>query len=377
MLNCIATFGELRPDDPVQGEVGGPGVGERRALRLPGAHGRRRARLRHRAGPRGRRPAPAPRARPRHRHPVQPPLRRHARGARGEHPAGRCARHGPAAPHEQDVEVGRLAPGHDPAARRPEVDHQAHQERGHRLRQRGPLRPRRASPACRTCCRSSASVTDRTAEDVEAEFAGRGTARSRARSPTRSWSSCARCRSGTRSSRPIPAEVARILAVGADRAEAIAATVMARVRDAVGLLPRRQLMADELDDDARDRSTGPTPVPPAVRGARVRPGRVLQRRGVRDRDDAARGRHRHPRRAGATSRDSSTRSERQEHRDLQLLPQLRRARVLLAARTTVLLAPRGRRRAASCSSTSCTSPPSRSCPSRPRCVGSTATTSPW
>jgi tryptophanyl-tRNA synthetase len=35
-----------------------------------------------------------------------------------------------------------------------------------------------------------------------------------------------------------PGEVARILALGADRAEAIAATVMVRVRDAVGLLPR-------------------------------------------------------------------------------------------------------------------------------------------
>jgi tryptophanyl-tRNA synthetase len=35
-----------------------------------------------------------------------------------------------------------------------------------------------------------------------------------------------------------PAEVARILEVGADRAEAIAATVMVRVREAVGLLPR-------------------------------------------------------------------------------------------------------------------------------------------
>jgi tryptophanyl-tRNA synthetase len=35
-----------------------------------------------------------------------------------------------------------------------------------------------------------------------------------------------------------PAEVARILRVGADRAEGLAAPVMARVRDAVGLLPR-------------------------------------------------------------------------------------------------------------------------------------------
>jgi tryptophanyl-tRNA synthetase len=36
-----------------------------------------------------------------------------------------------------------------------------------------------------------------------------------------------------------PAEVARILEVGADRAQELAAAVMVRVRDAVGLLPRR------------------------------------------------------------------------------------------------------------------------------------------
>jgi tryptophanyl-tRNA synthetase len=35
-----------------------------------------------------------------------------------------------------------------------------------------------------------------------------------------------------------PGEVARILEVGAERAEAIAAPVMERVRNAVGLLPR-------------------------------------------------------------------------------------------------------------------------------------------
>ena len=35
-----------------------------------------------------------------------------------------------------------------------------------------------------------------------------------------------------------PAEVARILAVGADRAEDLAAPVIDRVSDAVGLLPR-------------------------------------------------------------------------------------------------------------------------------------------
>ena len=66
----------------------------------------------------------------------------------------------------------------------------------------------------------------------------RATARSRARWPTRSWSSCVRCRSATPSSRPIPPRSPASSSVGADRAEAIAAPVMARVRDAVGLLPR-------------------------------------------------------------------------------------------------------------------------------------------
>ncbi len=131
------------PDDPIQGEVRGSGIGQRRALRLPRPHGQRRAGLRHRARARRRRPAPAPRARPRPRHPVQPPVRRDPGRARGEHPAGRGPDHGPPEPDGQDVEVARLAPGDDQAARRPHGHHQADQERGHRLRQRDPLRPGR------------------------------------------------------------------------------------------------------------------------------------------------------------------------------------------------------------------------------------------
>ena len=46
-----------------------------------------------------------------------------------------------------------------------------------------------------------------------------------------------------------PGEVGRILGAGADRAEGIAAGVLARVRDAVGLLPRGLMADDTADDD--------------------------------------------------------------------------------------------------------------------------------
>ena len=70
--------------------------------------------------PGGRRPAPAPRAHPRRGRALQQPLRRHLRRPRGRHPPGRRPGHGPPAPDAQDVEVRRLAPGHDPRARGPQ-----------------------------------------------------------------------------------------------------------------------------------------------------------------------------------------------------------------------------------------------------------------
>ena len=84
--------------------------------------------------------------------------------------------------------------------------------------------------------------------------------RSRARSPTRWWSICVRCRSATRSSHAIPGEVDRMLAEGADAAEAIATKVLERVRNAVGLLPRRK------------GSTRPGSTSPRATGSRDRPG---------------------------------------------------------------------------------------------------------
>ena len=46
--------------------------------------------------------------------------------------------------------------------------------RGHRLRQRGALRPAEPSPASRTCSTILAAATDRTVESVAAEYAGTG-----------------------------------------------------------------------------------------------------------------------------------------------------------------------------------------------------------
>jgi tryptophanyl-tRNA synthetase len=82
------------------------------------------------------------------------------------------------------------------------------------------------------------AVTDRSAGDVAGEYAGQGYGALKG----------AVAEAVVEFIRPLQeryaeldadrAEVARILEVGADRAQAIAAPVMARVREAVGLLPR-------------------------------------------------------------------------------------------------------------------------------------------
>ena len=89
--------------------------------------------------------------------PLQPPLRRHVRRARGRHPQGRRPGHGPAGPDQRRCRSrttrrqGTILLLDDP-----EAIEQEDQAGRHRHRRRGPLRPRRPSPACRTCCRSSA-----------------------------------------------------------------------------------------------------------------------------------------------------------------------------------------------------------------------------
>ena len=105
LMECTASFGELRRMTQFKDKSDRQRVRVRRAVHLPGADGRRHPPLRHRPGARGRRPAPAPRADPRRRRALQQPLRRHLRRARGRHPHGRRPGHGPAGADPQDVEV--------------------------------------------------------------------------------------------------------------------------------------------------------------------------------------------------------------------------------------------------------------------------------
>ena len=82
------------------------------------------------------------------------------------------------------------------------------------------------------------SVTDRTTADVVAEFAGSGYGALKSAVADAVVEFVRPLQERYAELEADPAEVARILSVGADRAESLAAPVMARVRDAVGLLPR-------------------------------------------------------------------------------------------------------------------------------------------
>ena len=229
MLNCVASFGELRRMTQFKDKQRQAGrrrrrVGERRVLRLPGADGLRHLVVRHRRGARRRRPAPARRARPRRRDPLQQPLRRHVRRAEGDVPGGRRARHGPAASREQDVEVGGLTAGHDPRARSAQDDREEDQVGGHRFRRRGAPRPRRQArrlESDRDLRRGHRRDDRRGRARVRRQAVRR---RSRSRSPKPSSNSCDRCRSATPSSPPIPAEIDRRLAVGRRRRRSVRRT---------------------------------------------------------------------------------------------------------------------------------------------------------
>ena len=91
----------------------------------------------------------------------------------------------------------------------------------------------RPSRGCRTCCRSSARPPAPTRRRWPS--ATTSTGRSRPTPPRPSSSCCARCRSASPSWPPTPAETARILALGADKARKTAGATLARVRDRLGL----------------------------------------------------------------------------------------------------------------------------------------------
>ena len=186
-----------------------------------------------------RRPAPARRARPRRRDPLQPPLRRHVRRPEGHVPARSGARimdlQHPTAKMSKSVDSPQ---GTILVLDSPDGDHQEDQVGRHRLRHRGALRPRREARASRTCSRSTPSSTGRTVPDVGGRVRRvAATARSRPPSPTPGRVPPPGPGALRRSSPPIPGEVDRLLALGAEKAAAIAEPVLARARDAAGLLP--------------------------------------------------------------------------------------------------------------------------------------------
>ncbi len=231
----------------------GPGVGERRAVRLPGAHGRRHPRsttpTRSRSATTSASTSSSPATSrsasttasatrswcPR---PTIPPV-----GARImdlQHPTTKMSK-------SADSPQGTICVLDDPKAITKKI-----KSRGHRLRHRGPLRPATPSPACRTSSRSSARSPTGAIADVEAEFAGggygalktRGRRRGRRVRPPAAGSA-------TPSSRPIPprstAHPRRRRRRAPRRSPRRSST---RVRDAVGLLPRGvDAMTDDADAD--------------------------------------------------------------------------------------------------------------------------------
>ena len=144
LMECTASFGELQPHDPVQGEVRpgqefvSAGLFTYPALmaadillydtdQVPvGDDQRQHVELTRDVAD-----------------PVQQPLRRHVRGARGRHPQGRRPGDGPAGPDAARCRSPTTRPRapccmlDDPTVDREEV-----QAGGHRHRRRGPLRPR-------------------------------------------------------------------------------------------------------------------------------------------------------------------------------------------------------------------------------------------
>ena len=211
-----------------------------RAALLPRADGRRRARLPRPRGAGGGGPARAPRGHARRRADVQRALRRDAGRARGAHPAGRRARARPAGADAQDVHDGRHRAGHRLRARRArrrsrkkfkraqtdsgrEIVRAAGQARRHQP-DRDPGRRRAAATRRRSSASSRAAAT----------------ATSRRRSATRWPTGWRRCASATTSCAPTRRALEELLAEGAERARAIAAPVVADVRDAMGVGPARR-----------------------------------------------------------------------------------------------------------------------------------------
>jgi tryptophanyl-tRNA synthetase len=97
---------------------------------------------------------------------------------------------------------------------------------------------RDAKPGVSNLLQILGAVTDRPAENVAAEFTGSGYGALKTAVADAVVEFIRPLQDRYAELERDPGEVARILGVGADRAQGLAAPVMARVREAVGLLPR-------------------------------------------------------------------------------------------------------------------------------------------
>ena len=239
-MECTASFGELQPHDPVQGQ-GGQARGEDSSP--PGCSPTRRCRRPTSCCTTPTRCRWATTSASTSSSPATSPMRFNSRYGdtfvvpEARHPAGRRPGHGPAGPDGEDV-ASRPTPtqGIDLRARRPGGHRAQDQAGGHRHRRRGPLRPRgqarRLQPArdprraCTGDDRRGAGRRLHAVRPAEGRHRrGRGRAAPPAPGPLRaSWST-------TRPSSP------RLLRQGAEQARAVASVTLRRAYDAIGLLP--------------------------------------------------------------------------------------------------------------------------------------------
>ena len=119
----------------------------------------------------------------------------------------------------------------DPADDRPQV-----QAGGHRLRERGALRPASPSPASATCWRSSARATGRKRRPTSPRgYTQYGPLKADAGEAVVELLTPIQAR--YRELLDDPAELAALLRTGADKARAVASATLQRAYDAIGLLP--------------------------------------------------------------------------------------------------------------------------------------------
>ena len=155
----------------------------------------------------------------------------------GDAARSRCAHHGPPGSDQEDVEVGRVPARFDPPRRGPEDNREEDQVRGDRLRHRGSPRPRRQARHLEPD-RDLRRATGQSIANVEKEFAGSQYGAFKTAVADAVVEVLRPVQERRRELEADPGEVDRKLALGADIADAKAESVLRRATDAAGLLPR-------------------------------------------------------------------------------------------------------------------------------------------